>query len=159
MTHQYLNHLNGKPGIIINLTTSVSDMVVPGMSAYGGSKLAVNRFTQFVQAEYGEKGMRCLGLHPGGIASTEMGQAAPEWARGKLMDSVELAAGTVLYLSTEGAGYLDGRMVYADWNMEKVEKVKEEIVRRNLLVSKVDYGEMLRVDKIVGVDGERGLLN
>ncbi|KAH7303073.1 hypothetical protein B0I35DRAFT_465857 [Stachybotrys elegans] len=158
-TRAYLKSLNGDAGVIVNVTTCVADMIVPYMTAYGGSKMAINRFTQMVQAEYGAQGVRCVCVHPGGIESTGIGQAAPEQFKGTLLDTVDLAAGTVLYLSTPEASYLDGRMVLADWNMEKVQKIKDEIVRDDLLVSKINYGSSLKFFEIVGLPEGKRLVN
>ena len=133
-------------GTIVNLSSSVSDLVSPNMSSYGASKTAVNRFTETVQLEYGGRGIRCLAFHPGGIASTGMGKTAPEQFRKRLIDTVDLAAGTALYLSNPRANYLNGRFVYANWDMEKVEKLKEQIVRENLLVAKINYGSTLSTE-------------
>jgi NAD(P)-dependent dehydrogenase (short-subunit alcohol dehydrogenase family) len=139
-TRAYLRLLDGKPGTIINVSTSISDAVLPHMSSYATSKHAVNRFTESVQLEYGAQGVRCMAFHPGGIASTGMGQRAPLQFRGSLLDTPELAAGTALYLSTPEASYLNGRLVFADWNMEELEKLKDSIVEDNLLVSRINWG-------------------
>jgi NAD(P)-dependent dehydrogenase (short-subunit alcohol dehydrogenase family) len=136
----YLRLLDGKPGTIINVSTSISDAVLPHMSSYATSKHAVNRFTESVQLEYGAQGVRCMAFHPGGIASTGMGQRAPLQFRGSLLDTPELAAGTALYLSTPEASYLNGRLIFADWNMEELEKLKDSIVEDNLLVSRINWG-------------------
>ena len=56
-----------------------------------------------------------------------------------------IAGGTALYLSTPRAAFLDGRFVYANWDMEQVESIKDEIVSKDLLVSRVQYGD--RMDK------------
>ena len=36
-----------------------------GFSAYQSSKTAVNRFAEFLNAEYGSKGIRAFSYHPG----------------------------------------------------------------------------------------------
>ena len=36
-----------------------------GFSAYQSSKTAVNRFAEFLNAEYGAKGVRAFAYHPG----------------------------------------------------------------------------------------------
>jgi len=150
VTRAYLRLLNGRPGTILNVSTSISDSVLPNMSSYATSKHAVNRFTECVQLEYGHQGVRCVAFHPGGIATTGMGQRAPLQFRGSLLDTPELAAGTALYLSTPDASYLDGRLVFADWNMEEVEKLKDEIVKENLLVSRINWGSSMSAE-IVGL--------
>lgn len=152
-TRAYLHALKGQGNsgdadgrVIINVSSSLSDMVTPNMSSYGTSKTAVDRFTEAVQLEYGGRSqsllgpLRCLAFHPGGIASTGMGQAAPEQFRDGLIDTVDLAAGTALYLSTPAAGYLDGRYMHSNWDMEEMEKFRERILGEDLLVSRIRYG-------------------
>lgn len=150
VTRAWLRALRGKPGIVVSTSSSVGDLVAPNMSSYGTSKLAVNRFTESIQLEYGKQGVRALAFHPGGIASTGMGQTAPAQYRHRLLDTVDLAAGTALYLTTPEAAYLNGRFVYANWNMEDVEKLKDEIVKDNLLVARIDYGPVLSAE-VVGL--------
>lgn len=120
VTRQWLKALAGKPGTVVNTSSSVSDLVAPNMSSYGASKLAVNRLTEAIQLKHGKQGVRALAFHPGVIASTGMGQTALEQYRNNLIDTVDLAAGTALYLTTPEAGFLDGRFVYSIWNMERV---------------------------------------
>lgn len=36
-----------------------------GFSAYQSSKTAINRFAEFLSAEYGSKGVRAFAYHPG----------------------------------------------------------------------------------------------
>jgi NAD(P)-dependent dehydrogenase (short-subunit alcohol dehydrogenase family) len=148
MTRAFLRRLKGGPGAIINVTTSVSNTAVPNMSAYGPSKLAVNRLTQIVQAEYGAQGVQCVCFHPGGVATTDMGRSAPAQYRGMLHSTEALGGGTALYLSTPRAAFLGGRMVYAEWDMERVEAHKEHIVGGDLFVSKMGFGEAFS-DEIV----------
>ena len=59
---------------------------------------------------------------------------------------VDLAAGTALYLSTPAASYLDGRFVYANWDMEKLEAMRDEITKEDLLVSRIKYGSNLSTE-------------
>lgn len=150
VTRAYLRLLDGKPGTILNVSTSISDNVLPNMSSYATSKHAVNRFTESVQLEYGAQGVRCVAFHPGGIATTGMGQRAPEQFRGSLLDTPELAAGTALYLSTPETSYLNGRLIFADWNMEELEKLKDSIINDNLLVSRINWGPSISTE-IVGL--------
>lgn len=147
-TRAWLRALDGRSGIVVNTSSSVSDLADQNMSAYGTSKMAVNRLTEIVQLEYGKQGVRALAFHPGGIASTGMGQSAPEQYRARLHDTVDLAAGTALFLTTPEASFLDGRFVYSNWDMEEVVKLKDEIVKDGLLISRIKYGPHLSVEVV-----------
>lgn len=52
MTRSFLNALDkSKRGSIISISSGASTVVLPGMSSYGGSKLIVNRFAEYVALE------------------------------------------------------------------------------------------------------------
>ena len=142
----WIRALNGKPGILVATSTSVSDMADRNMSSYGSSKMAVNRIVEIIQLEYAQQGVHAVAMHPGGIASTGMGQNAPQQYRHRLNDTVDLAACTALYLATPAASYLAGRFVYSNWDFERVEKQKEQIKEKNLLVSRINYGDVLSAE-------------
>ena len=137
MCRAYLTALAGRPGTIINTSSGASSGVAPGFSGYSGSKASVNRLTEYINAEHGEQGVRCFAYHPGAIGTTDMGQTAPEWLAPYLIDTVELAAGTCLYLVSPRADYLRGRYVSANWDLEEVEKHRAQIIERDLLKTKV----------------------
>ena len=64
---------------VVNLTTIGANINVPGSSAYGVSKLAISRLTEFVNVEYGQQGVNCFAVHPGGVPTTlAKGIALPE---------------------------------------------------------------------------------
>lgn len=64
---------------VVNLTTIGANITVPGSSAYGVSKLAISRLTEFVCMEYGQQGVNCFAVHPGGVPTTlAKGIALPE---------------------------------------------------------------------------------
>lgn len=48
MSHYFIKHFGGK-GTIINISTSVSSLVLPGMSSYAVSKLALTKMSEFFQ--------------------------------------------------------------------------------------------------------------
>ncbi|KAL2044706.1 hypothetical protein N7G274_002480 [Stereocaulon virgatum] len=147
-TRTYLRALAGKPGVILNVSSSVSDMVSPNLSSYATTKTAVNRFTEAVHLEHAKQGVRCIAFHPGGIAETGMGQTAPPQFRSRLYDTVDLAGGTALYLSTEPATFLSGRFVFSNWDMEQVEKLESEIESDGLLTSRIRFGDKLGMNVV-----------
>jgi NAD(P)-dependent dehydrogenase (short-subunit alcohol dehydrogenase family) len=52
---------------VVNVSSIGAHIVSPGASAYQISKLAVLRLCEFVKAEYGDKGVEAVGVHPGGV--------------------------------------------------------------------------------------------
>ena len=55
----------------------------------------------------------------------------------QMPDTVELPAAMFLWLTARNAEFLSGRYIQADWDMDEVVAKKDEIVRDNLLVSKL----------------------
>lgn len=52
---------------VVNISSIGAHIVRSGASAYQISKLAFLRLCEFVEAEYGDKGVNCIGVHPGGV--------------------------------------------------------------------------------------------
>lgn len=52
---------------VINVSSIGALLTMPGFSAYQTSKLAVWRMTEFVEVEYGSKGVNAFAIHPGGV--------------------------------------------------------------------------------------------
>ncbi|MCJ1244585.1 hypothetical protein MMC30_001783 [Trapelia coarctata] len=134
-TGAYLESLGGEPGIIINTTSIGAHTTLPGFSAYGSSKSALDRITEFTAADHNN--ITCIAFHPGGILDTEMAAKAPAYLVKYLTDSVELSAATAVYLSTPKAAFLNGRFVNANWDMEELGKLEEKITKEDLLRTRI----------------------
>lgn len=126
-------HTPGKPAAIINTSSIASYHEPPTNSSYATSKAAVNRITEWIASENKDDGIQAIAYHPGGIAGTEMTSKAPDFMLPLFTETPELAAGTVLYLSTPRAMYLCGRYVDATWDLEELERHKDRIESEDLL--------------------------
>lgn len=103
-----------------------------GASAYGVSKSAVLRLTDYLDFEYKEKGLVALTVHPGSVA-TELSLRMPDYAHAVLVDKPELAANTITWLTQERRPWLAGRYVSVNWDMEELDSRKDEIVQGDKL--------------------------
>ena len=101
-------------GIIVNISSGAATSILEGWSAYCASKAAVLMLTRAVDKEYREKGVRCVGLSPGTVATNmqvlikDSGVnpvSELEWS-----DHIppEWAARAVAWLCTEDAREFDG---------------------------------------------------
>ncbi len=61
--------LKGDYKQIVNMSSVGAIAIMPGLSAYQPGKLAVLRFTEFINEEYGEKGILAYAVHPGAIVT------------------------------------------------------------------------------------------
>ena len=73
--------LQGGDKQIINISSIGAHGTRPGASAYQSSKFVLCRFTEFIMAEYGEKGVLAFALHPGGVM-TELASRMPKHTHG-----------------------------------------------------------------------------
>ena len=78
MTHCFLPlMLKGGDKQIVNLSSIGAHHTRPGFSAYQPGKLAILRFSEFINAEYGDQGVMSFAVHPGGVM-TELAAAMPK---------------------------------------------------------------------------------
>lgn len=117
---------------IINMTSIGAHQVFPTASSYMVSKLALLRLSEFVHAGYAEKGVICVGVHPGGVA-TRMSEEQ-EVLKPFLTDTAELCGGFVVWVTTEGKEWMGGRYVAATWDVDVLEGMRGEIVEGGKLV-------------------------
>ncbi|KAK8198213.1 oxidoreductase-like protein [Phyllosticta capitalensis] len=118
---------------IIGLSSAGAHHVMSGASAYQTTKLALLRFTEFFNAEYAAQGLVAYCVHPGGVP-TELAWGMPQaFAEKILVDTPELAADAMVWLSSERREWLRGRYVSCTWDMEELLSRRAEIEEKNLL--------------------------
>ncbi|RGP75363.1 hypothetical protein FLONG3_5753 [Fusarium longipes] len=136
-THYFLPLLLKSPTkTLINISSGGAHVMFPGASGYQTTKFALCRLTEFIDKEYSEQGLFTVALHPGGV-KTELATNMPLELQDVLTDTPELAANTILWLCHKQRDWISGRFVSANWDMEELDKKKEDIVHRNLLKFRV----------------------
>jgi len=127
--------LKGGDKTIITTSSVGAHVVAPAMSAYQDSKLAVLRFMEFVTKEYADKGVIAFAIHPGNIPTDIVG--GPEGLRSDLkpvfVETTELSADTIVYLTKERREWLGGRYINCTWDMPELMAQKDEIIKGNKL--------------------------
>ncbi|KAG2162034.1 hypothetical protein JADG_001773 [Aureobasidium aubasidani] len=131
LTHHYLKTF-GSSGTLINLVSLGASMTAPGISSYSTSKLAVIKLSEYLDAE--KPDLRVFTLHPGIVAATKS-------KRGMVVDAFTpfakdpgmLTGAVSLYLATPKAEYLRGGFTSVNWDVEEMEKHKDEIKEKKLL--------------------------
>lgn len=123
----------GGPQTIININSVAAHNLRPMASAYGTSKFAVLKLTEFLLVEAADKGLVSYSVHPGAVLTELAEKGMPADTLAGLTDSPELAASTVVWLSSEKREWLSGRYLSATWDMEELVSRMEEIVGNDKL--------------------------
>ena len=126
--------LNTKHGLktIINVSSIGALTVRKGASSYRTTKLALLRWTEFLNADYGDQGLLAYCVHPGALL-TELGSGMPKEAHANLTDKVELPADTIVWLVQERREWLAGRYISCCWDMPELVSRKDEIIAQDKL--------------------------
>lgn len=112
---------------VVNMTSIGAVTVSPGGSSYSIAKMALQRMSEFVALDYQDKGVDVVGLHPGGVV-TNLSQNVEEikdcechsqtqsmigtvLTFAVLTDTPELCGGFVVWLTSNGRAWLNGRYV------------------------------------------------
>jgi NAD(P)-dependent dehydrogenase (short-subunit alcohol dehydrogenase family) len=118
--------------IMVNVSSSGALSVRPGSGSYRSSKLAVLRWTESLQVEYGEQGLLTFCVNPGAI-KTKITEGAPEIVRNALPHQPDIAGDTIAWLASQRREWLGGRYVSCPWDMEELLDKKDEIVKEDKL--------------------------
>jgi NAD(P)-dependent dehydrogenase (short-subunit alcohol dehydrogenase family) len=124
--------LRGGQKTIVNIGSVGALNIRPGASGYQITKLAVMRFAEYTASEYGDQGLVVFTMHPGGIM-TELAQVMPKEAHSVLIDTVELAADSIAWLTQTRREWLSGRYVSANWHLPDLLEMVDDIVEGDKL--------------------------
>lgn len=127
-------------GHLILLSSIGGQLLTPGASDYQSSKHAINRLCEFVNVDHGEDGIKCFAIHPGGVA-TMLGMNMPEQLHSHLIDDPELAAAFTVWLCSGRADWARGRYLAANWDVNELIALKDEILRDDLLTNRLRVRE------------------
>jgi NAD(P)-dependent dehydrogenase (short-subunit alcohol dehydrogenase family) len=108
-------------GAIVNVSTMVASFGLPGMSAYGASKAALELLTKAWAAEYGPAGVRVNAVSPGPtrtpgtavMGEEGINQLAATLPLGRAADAREIA-NTIVYLASDQSSFINGAIVPVD---------------------------------------------
>jgi short-subunit dehydrogenase len=117
---------DGKEGVFVGLNSAGVFMpAFGGVSAYLSSKLAAVKLLDSLAAENKGK-LRVTHVHPGAI-KTGMAEL---FERGGIVfpyDDISLPADFLVWVGSQEAGFLGGRYVFANWDVDELKSRKEEI--------------------------------
>lgn len=102
--------------------------------AYNVSKLACNRLIEHIDNDHRAKdGIHAYALHPGAVMTPQtVGHQGEVWGQ-ILSDDEGLAGAFCVWLSREKKGWLSGRYVSCNWDVDDLEGKKSQIEEGDLL--------------------------
>jgi 3-oxoacyl-[acyl-carrier protein] reductase len=121
VTQEAVRHFNPKGGSIINISSVVSTLSIPGSSVYAGTKAAVDTITRVLAGELGGRGIRVNSINPG-LVETEGTHAAgilgSDFAKqimaqtplGRLGQPDDIAK-VAVFLASEDSGWISGERI------------------------------------------------
>ncbi|KAF6811048.1 short chain dehydrogenase [Colletotrichum sojae] len=116
-------------------TTAMPAAVLPGLSSYIVSKLAQTKIVEYLAAE--NPNLFAAALHPGMVESAIFYKsgASPDALP---MDKAQLPAHFSVWLASEEAAFLNGRTVWANWDVDELKKSAEKIKGGQLFTGSID---------------------
>jgi len=116
-------------GKIVNIGSLQSELARAGTAPYAASKGGIKMLTRAMCAEWGPAGVQANAIGPG-YFETDLTRALVEdeqfssWVRGRTpagrWGRVEELVGTLLFLVSPAADYVNGQIVYVDGGMTSV---------------------------------------
>ncbi len=125
LTQGALPYLN-KKGRIINVSSGLTRVSLPGMSAYAIMKGAIEVYTRYLAKELGEQKITANVIAPGAIATDFAGGSNRDKEKQELIASItalgrvgeaEDIGGIVAFLCSEEAGWINGQRIEASGGM------------------------------------------
>ncbi|KAK5992322.1 Short chain dehydrogenase citE [Cladobotryum mycophilum] len=133
--HAFLPTANPSHATVLAITsgtTTLPPSAVPGLSAYTTSKLAQIRLIECLAAE--NKNVFAATVHPGLVETTIFAKSGAK-KETLPMDKVQLPAHFVVWLSSPEAAFLNGRSVWANWDVDELKAKAKDIQQSQLFTS------------------------
>ncbi|KAK5730573.1 hypothetical protein LTR15_000510 [Elasticomyces elasticus] len=125
----YRTHSPDTPRVVINIPSGAAHLpYAPGAAAYACSKLASAKLTEYLHHENPEWSV--FNMQPG-VVATDLARKAGR----KAPDTPELPAGFAVWLATqpEAKAVLNGRFIWANWDVTELLGRRDEILSKDLL--------------------------
>jgi len=123
VTQEAVKHFNAKGGSIINISSVVTQLNLPGSSVYAATKAAVDTITRVLAKELGPRRIRVNAINPGvtetegtrsqGIIGSDFEKnAIAQTPLGRVGQPVDVAK-VALFLASEDSGWVSGDTILA----------------------------------------------
>ena len=117
---------------IVNISSISSHFANEGPIGFSISALATTRLTENIAETYADAGVVAYAVHPGMVLTTAPPGMPYEWLPG-MQDDTGLCGAFLVWLTKEKREWLSGRYVSANWDVEELETMKDQIVKEDKL--------------------------
>jgi len=122
LKYEFSEMILRKGGAIVNTSTNLTKLGLPGTSAYAASKAGVEALTQVAAIEYGKHGIRVNAISPGAVDTPMLNRICNAEQKEQLKTSNPLhkiatpkeVAQTVLWLCSPMANHINGTNIFID---------------------------------------------
>lgn len=124
---------------VLSLVTGMAALPaqnLPNLSSYLASKLAQTKVIEFLPVE--NPNIFAATIHPGMVETAIFKKAGADPTK-LPMDKVELPANFIVWMSSQEASFLNGRCVWANWDVEEL-KAQAETIQSGLQMTSGIYG-------------------
>jgi len=126
-----------KDAVLLNVSSMAAHMRFPltGWAWYNGSKLAQVRLFENIRIDHHD--IRFINVHPGNNESdgfTCSGASVPPDG----MTNGDLTRNFFAWLATDDADFLNGRFIWAEWDIDELKGRKKDIEDGDLLLTTID---------------------
>ncbi|TAQ88310.1 hypothetical protein B7494_g3363 [Chlorociboria aeruginascens] len=119
---------DGNGAAIVHISTAAVHLpYLAGYSSYRASKLAATKLFEYIGVEHPE--LFILQVHPGLILDTAQADKIRESVKGFPGDSVTLAGDFINWAVSSEARFLNGRFVWANWDVEELKAMAPELAK------------------------------
>ncbi|OTB12757.1 hypothetical protein K445DRAFT_320884 [Daldinia sp. EC12] len=129
---------NASHATVLALTTGVTPLpttMLSGLSAYVASKLAQTKLIEFLASE--QPNVFAATVHPG-IVDTAIFKKSGGKSEASPMDTVQLPAHFLLWMSSPEAKFLNGRSVWANWDVNELKEHAAQIESRTQMTAGIN---------------------
>ncbi|KAK9244007.1 hypothetical protein V1506DRAFT_477467 [Lipomyces tetrasporus] len=127
---------------VVNISSVGAILTAPTVSAYQISKTALFRLSDFINKEYSEKGVISFAVHPGNCITdmaVAIGADQDPLYKEVFVDTPELCANTLVFLTSEKRAWVGGRYINVTWDMPQLAAKQQEIVNEDKLKLTLKY--------------------
>jgi NAD(P)-dependent dehydrogenase (short-subunit alcohol dehydrogenase family) len=140
VTQAFLRHrsLFGKklPASVVTLNTFGAFSVRgPNLSAYVSSKAGLARLMESVAFDVPDNVARFITVNPGAVKTEMFDKSELGGLEGIPVVDIELAARVIAWANTQEAAFLNGRFIWAMWDVDELLSKKGQILEEDLLIS------------------------